>query len=105
MSTFICQGKYSPEDWQSTISHGHWTGQMEGLAQEMGGKLLGYYVTFGPTDFLVILDAPDAMTATVLASAIAGTIGVTATLAMLPHEAAATFSQADGAVDRLLMTA
>jgi uncharacterized protein with GYD domain len=98
MPTYICQGRYSrdailgmmksPEDRAEAVSK---------LAQAAGGKLVSYYVTFGETDFLVIVEAPNerVMAATVLAAAAGG--GVTdlrTTVAMTTAEAKEALRQA-----------
>ncbi|MDP2294380.1 MAG: GYD domain-containing protein [Pseudolabrys sp.] len=60
MPVYITQGRYTrdaikgmlikPEDRALEISR---------LLGKVGGKLIGYYVTFGEYDFLVIAEAPD----------------------------------------------
>jgi len=78
MPLFITQGRYtrdaikgmvvSPEDRSAAVSR---------LLAKVGGKLIGYYVTFGDYDFLVIAEAPGEtqMAAVLLAAASGG--GVT----------------------------
>jgi uncharacterized protein with GYD domain len=98
MPTFICQGRYSREAMQGMIkSPEDRTEAVSKLVQSVGGKLLSYYVTFGETDFLLVVEAPDerAMAATVLAAAAGG--GVTdlkTTVAMTPAEAMQAFRKA-----------
>src|SRR3954469_17158739 len=91
MPIYICQGRYSREPIQGMIkSPEDRTDAVSKLAKSAGGKLLSYYITFGETDFLLIVEAPNeqAMAATVLAAAAGG--GVTdlrTTVAMTAAEA------------------
>ncbi len=90
MPTYITQGRYTreaikgmvvrPEDRADAVSR---------LLSRAGGRLIGYYVTFGEYDFLVIAEAPGEtqMAAVLLAAAAGG--GVTdlkTTLAMTSIE-------------------
>lgn len=98
MPIFITQGRYtrdavkgmvvSPEDRTDAVSR---------LLAKVGGRLLGYYVTFGDYDFLVIAEAPGEtqMAAVLLAAASGG--GVTdlkTSLAMTAIEAKGAFAAA-----------
>ncbi len=98
MPTYITQGRYTreaikgmvvrPEDRADAVSR---------LLSRAGGRLIGYYVTFGEYDFLVIAEAPGEtqMAAVLLAAAAGG--GVTdlkTTLAMTSIEAKGAFAAA-----------
>lgn len=98
MPIFITQGRYTrdavkgmvvrPEDRADAVGR---------LLAKTGGKLIGYYLTFGEYDFLVIAEAPGAtqMAAALLAAASGG--GVTdlkTTLAMTSVEAKGAFAAA-----------
>jgi uncharacterized protein with GYD domain len=98
MPTFITQGRYtreaikgmvvSPEDRSDAVGR---------LLTKVGGKLIGYYVTFGEYDFLVIAEAPGEtqMAAVVLAAASGGGVtGLKTTLAMTSVEAKGAFAAA-----------
>ena len=74
MPIYITQGRYTrdavkgmlvrPEDRADAVSR---------LLAKVGGKLVGYYVTFGEYDFLAIADVPnDVQMAAVLLAAGAG---------------------------------
>ena len=91
MSIYITQGRYTrdaikgmivkPEDRADAIAR---------LLSKIGGRLLGYYLTFGEYDFLTIAEAPNdvQMAATLLAVGSGG--GVTdlrTTVAMTSVEA------------------
>jgi len=98
MPIFITQGRYSreaikgmivkPEDRADAVSR---------LLAKAGGRLIGYYVTFGEYDFLTIAEAPSEtqMAAVLLAAASGG--GVTdlrTTLAMTSIEGKGAFAAA-----------
>ena len=98
MSIYITQGRYTrdaikgmivkPEDRADAIAR---------LLSKIGGRLLGYYLTFGEYDFLTIAEAPNdvQMAATLLAVGSGG--GVTdlrTTVAMTAVEAKGAFAAA-----------
>lgn len=98
MPIFITQGRFTrdavkgmmmkPEDRAEAVSR---------LVSKAGGRLIGYYLTFGEYDFLTIAEAPGEtqMAAALLAAAGAG--GVTdlrTTLAMTSVEAKGAFAAA-----------
>lgn len=98
MPIFITQGRYtreaikgmliSPEDRSDAVAR---------LLAKVGGKLIGYYLTFGEYDFLVIADAPGEtqMAAVLLAAASGGGVtGLRTTLAMTSVEAKGAFAAA-----------
>lgn len=98
MPVYITQGRYTrdaikgmlirPEDRALEVAR---------LLGKVGGKLLGYYVTFGEYDFMTIAEAPDnTQMAAVLMAAGAGH-GVTdlrTTVAMTSIEAKGAFAAA-----------
>ncbi|MBI4273297.1 MAG: GYD domain-containing protein [Rhizobiales bacterium] len=98
MPTYITQGRYTreairgmivkPEDRAEAVSR---------LLSKAGGRLIGYYLTFGEYDFLTIAEAPSEtqMAAALLAAASGG--GVTdlrTTVAMTSIEAKGVFAAA-----------
>jgi uncharacterized protein with GYD domain len=98
MPIFITQGRFTreaikgmivkPEDRADAVSR---------LLAKAGGRLIGYYVTFGEYDFLTIAEVPSEtqMAATLMAAASGG--GVTdlrTTLAMTAIEAQGAFAAA-----------
>ncbi|MBV9348092.1 MAG: GYD domain-containing protein [Pseudolabrys sp.] len=98
MPVFITQGRYSreaikgmmvkPEDRADAVSR---------LLAKAGGRLLGYYITFGEFDFLLVAEMPTEtqMAAAVLAAGAGG--GVTdlrTTLALTSDEAQGAFAAA-----------
>jgi uncharacterized protein with GYD domain len=67
------------------------------LFKSVGGKLIGWYLTFGHHDWLVIGEFPDERTAAsaVLAAAAGGSLSdIETTVAMTAKDAAATFEAA-----------
>jgi len=67
------------------------------LFKSVGGKLIGWYLTFGPHDWLVIGEFPDdkAAASAVLAAAAGGSLSdIETTVAMTSKEAHATFEAA-----------
>lgn len=101
MPIFITQGRYTreaisgmlakPEDRAEAVAKG---------LERFGGRLIGYYLTFGEYDFLAIAEARNEkeMAALLLAAASGG--GVTdlrTTIAMTSAEAKDVFGQAAAA--------
>jgi uncharacterized protein with GYD domain len=98
MPIYITQGRYTrdaikgmivrPEDRADAVSR---------LLAKAGGRLIGYYVTFGEYDFLVIAEFPnDVQAAAVLLAAASGK-GVSdlrTTVAMTAVEAKGAFAAA-----------
>lgn len=67
------------------------------LFKSVGGRLIGWYLTFGRHDWLVIGEFPDERTAAsaVLAAAAGGSLSeIETTVAMTAKDAAATFDAA-----------
>lgn len=98
MPIYITQGRYTreaikgmvarPEDRAEAVSR---------LMAKAGGRLIGYYLTFGEYDFLTIAEAPSEtqMAAVLLAAAShAGVTDMRTTLAMTAAEAKGAFAAA-----------
>ena len=98
MPIFITQGRYTREAIKGMIVKPEdRADQVARLLSKAGGKLLGYYITFGEYDFLSIAEAPSEtqMAAVLLAASSGG--GVTdmkTTLAMTSFEAKGAFAAA-----------
>ena len=70
------------------------------LIKSVGGKLIGWYLTFGRTDWLVIAEYPNekAAASAILAAAAGGSLSdIETTVAMSAKEAHATFESASKA--------
>ena len=98
MPIYITQGRYTrdaikgmlikPEDRAEAVSR---------LLAKVGGRLVGYYVTFGEFDFLLIAEAPDntqRAAALLAAGAGAGVTDLKTTVAMTSIEAKGAFAAA-----------
>jgi uncharacterized protein with GYD domain len=98
MPIFITQGKYTREAIKGMIAKPE--DRAEALSRTVsraGGRLIGYYVTFGDYDFLTIVEAPSQtqMAAALLAAAGSGGISDLRTmLAMTSVEAKGAFAAA-----------
>ena len=67
------------------------------LFQSVGGRLIGWYLTFGHHDWLAIAEFPDekAAASAILAAAAGGSLSdIETTVAMTAKDAAATFESA-----------
>ncbi len=98
MPIYITQGRYTreaikgmivkPEDRADAVSR---------LMSKAGGRLIGYYLTFGEYDFLTIAEMPSEtqMAAVLLAAGSGGGVtGLRTTLAMTSVEAKGAFAAA-----------
>ena len=98
MPIYITQGRYTrdaikgmivkPEDRADAVSR---------LLSKAGGKLIGYYLTFGEYDFLTIAEAPSEvqMAAVLLAAGSGGGVSdLRTTVAMTAVEAKGAFAAA-----------
>jgi len=98
MPTYITQGRYTrdaikgmivrPEDRADAVSR---------LLSKAGGRLVGYYLTFGEYDFLTIFEVPSDIqaAATLLAAASGGGVSdLKTTVAMTSVEAKGAFAAA-----------
>jgi uncharacterized protein with GYD domain len=98
MSTYILRGRYksealkgmmaSPEDREAAISK---------VVEKAGGKVNGYYLTFGEDDWLLIIDCPnnEAALSIAIVAAAGGSIADTKTsVAMTSKQAMAAFQVA-----------
>jgi uncharacterized protein with GYD domain len=98
MPIYISRGRFTtdavkgmlakPEDREEAVSK---------LFKSVGGRLIGWYLTFGQYDWMVIGEFPDekAAATAILAAAAGGSLShVETTVAMTAKEAAATFGSA-----------
>jgi uncharacterized protein with GYD domain len=98
MPIYITQGRYTrdavkgmlarPEDRAEQVSR---------LLSKVGGRLIGYYMTFGEYDFLTIAEAPGETQMAAALLAAAGSGGVTdmrTTLALSAAESKGAFAAA-----------
>jgi uncharacterized protein with GYD domain len=98
MPTFITQGRYTREAIKGMIVKPE--DRAEALSRHMakaGGRVIGYYLTFGEYDFLAILEAPSEIQMAAALLSVAGAGGVAdlrTTLAMTSVEAKGAFAAA-----------
>src|SRR6478736_7015706 len=98
MPIYISRGRFTtdavrgmmakPENREEAVS---------ALFKSVGGKLIGWYLTFGPHDWLVIGEFPDdkAAASAILAAAAGGSLSeIETTVAMTAKDATATFEAA-----------
>jgi uncharacterized protein with GYD domain len=104
MPIYITQGRYTrdavkgmivqPEDRADAVSR---------LLSKAGGRLIGYYLTFGEYDFMLIAELPtDTQAAAVLLAAASGggVTGLRTTVAMTSIEAKGAFAAASDLAPR-----
>lgn len=86
MATFITQGRFTQEAFQTMLAHpSDRSKEVEKLFAAVGGKLLAYYMTFGDTDFLVISEGPaDGVYASSLAAAATAGVSELKTFLAIP---------------------
>lgn len=97
MPVFISQGRFTqhamkgmlakPEDRAEAVSQ---------LVKSAGGKLLGYYFTFGEYDFLVVYEntTENAAASAIVAAAGGGVTDMRTTIAMTSAEMKSAFAKA-----------
>ena len=98
MPIFIIQGRYSHEAVQGMVAKPEdRAGPVAKLMESVGGRLLSYYMTFGPSDFHVTVEAPDEramLAALAAAGAGPGVRELSTTLAIPSGEAMQSFAKA-----------
>lgn len=97
MPTFITQGRFTAEAMRGLLSHPEdRSKQVEKLFAASGGRLLGYYLTFGEFDFLVISEGPSegVATSTIAAAASGEVTGLRTQLAVPSSAMIETFTRA-----------
>lgn len=98
MPIFITQGRYTREAINGMIVKPE--DRAESWSRHLaraGGRVIGYYLTFGDYDFLTIVEAPSETQMAAALLAVAGSGGVTdlrTTLAMTSIEAKGAFAAA-----------
>jgi uncharacterized protein with GYD domain len=90
MPKYLYQGSYTEQGLKGLLKEGGSKRReaAEQLAKSMGGKVEAFYYTFGNDDFMLIVDAPsnvDASIAALVANA-SGAIKLRTTVLMTPEE-------------------
>jgi uncharacterized protein with GYD domain len=100
MTIYITQGRYTGEAMKSFLAKPEdRSAAAKAVIEAAGGKVHGFYFTFGEYDFLVISEAPSEkdMVAGLLAVAAGGAVtGLKTTVAMTGADAKAAMEKAKG---------
>jgi uncharacterized protein with GYD domain len=98
MPIYISRGRFTPDAIKGMLAKPeNREDSVATLFKSVGGRLIGWYLTFGHHDWLAIGEFPDekAAAAAILAAAAGGSLSdVETTVAMTSQEAAATFKAA-----------
>jgi len=98
MPIFITQGRYTRDAVKGMLARPEdRADQVSRLLSKIGGRLIGYYVTFGEYDFLAIAEAPSEtqMASVVLVAAGSGGVSdLRTTVALSTAEAKGAFAAA-----------
>lgn len=98
MSIYISRGRFTSDAVKGMLAAPENREQaVAKLFESLGGRLIGWYLTFGHHDWLVIGEFPDEKTAAsaVLAAAAGGSLSeIETTVAMSASDATATFKSA-----------
>jgi uncharacterized protein with GYD domain len=98
MAKYLIRGSYTSEGVRGLMKDGG-TGRLravENAAASVGGKVEAFYFAFGGDDVFVILDLPDAVSASALALKVgaAGTTTLSTTPLITPEEVDAAVKKA-----------
>lgn len=86
MPLYMTQAAYTPEAWRALVrTPEDREAAVRELAERMGARVVAYYNSFGEYDVVVIVEAPDEVTATalVLAALSAGHLRASRTTPLL----------------------
>lgn len=90
MPKYLVQANYAPEGAKGILRDGGSArlAAVEAVVKKLGGRVEAFYFAFGYVDAFVILDLPDAATATALALAVnqTGVVKITTTVLATPQE-------------------
>jgi uncharacterized protein with GYD domain len=100
MSTFIVQGRWTPEAVKGMLAHPEdRAASLSKMYEEAGGRLLSYYVTFGEYDFLIIAESPSEhalLSGLIVAGAGGAVTNLKTTVALTSAEEKKAFEAAKG---------
>lgn len=90
MPKYMVTGSYSLDGLEGVLKEGG-TGRLQAtkqLVEAAGGRVEAYYFTFGETDFVLIADLPDNVTAAalVMTGAASGALNAKTTVLLTPEE-------------------
>jgi uncharacterized protein with GYD domain len=102
MSTYIVQGRWTPDAIKGMLAHPEDRGEaLKKLYDATGGKLISYYITFGEYDFLIVAESPDekaVLSGLIVAAAGGAVTNLKTTVAFTTAEAKQAFETAKGLV-------
>ena len=91
MAKYMFQGSYTAEGARGVLKDGGSARRaaVEKLAASTGGKLESFYFTFGADDFVIIVDAPDNVSAAAVAMTVAssGAVSLRTTVLLTTEQA------------------
>jgi uncharacterized protein with GYD domain len=98
MPTFIIQGRYSREAMRGMVAKPEDRGPaVAKLMESAGGRLISYYMTFGESDFHVVVEAPDERAMLAVLAAVGagpGVASLSTSLAVPSGQAMESFARA-----------
>ena len=97
MPLFITTGRFTPDAVKGMLAKPEdRAGSVAKLFEQSGGKLLGYYMTFGDHDFMVISEGPfeGVATSAIVAEASGGVVDMKTELAMTSSDMREAFAKA-----------
>jgi uncharacterized protein with GYD domain len=98
MPNYMLQASYTPESWAAQISHPqNREDEMQQRCAVHGVKVLCFYYAFGEYDVVVIVEAPDNVTAAALAMVVASGGALKTTVLMTSQDRYMAMQQASGA--------
>ena len=101
MPIYISRGRFTADAVRGMLSKAENREEaVAALFKSVGGRLIGWYLTFGRHDWLVISECPDerAAASALLAAAAGGSlVEIETTVAMTAKDAATTFASAGNA--------
>ena len=104
MSIFITQGRYTQQSINGQVAKPeNRENEVRALVERSGGKFLGYYLTFGEYDWMLIYENSDeisAMAGIIIGAASGAATGMKTTLAVTGAQAKAAFERAAAGVSK-----
>ena len=102
MSTYIVQGRWTPNAIKGMLAHPEDRAEaLKKLYDATGGKLISYYITFGEYDFLIVAESPNekaVLSGLIVAAAGGAVTNLKTTLAVTTAEAKEAFEAAKGLI-------
>ena len=72
MALYMVQASYTADSWSAMVKNPQDRGEIVGrVIEKMGGKMIGFWLTFGDYDLVSIAEMPDDVTMAAFAIAVA----------------------------------